>query len=64
MFSEFVFPDGSSPIWESVNWLQKKFMKWFNAERLKKILTFPVETVNLLNNGTEYVDKEWYDFTA
>ena len=39
-------------------------MKWFNAERLKKILTFPVETVNLLNNGTEYVDKEWYDFTA
>ena len=64
MFSEFMFPDGSAPKWESVNWLQKKFMKWFNAERLKKILTFPVETVNLLNDGNEYVDKEWYDFTA
>ena len=64
MFSEFMFPDGSAPKWESVNWLQKKFMKWFNAERLKKILTFPVETVNLLNDGKEYVDKEWYDFTA
>lgn len=64
MFSEFMFPDGSAPKWESVNWLQKKFMKWFNAERLKKILTFPVETVNLLNDGNEYVDKEWYDFAA
>ena len=64
MFSEFMFPDGSAPKWESVNWLQKKFMKWFNAERLKKILTFPVETVNLLNDGKEYVDKEWYDFAA
>lgn len=64
MFSEFMFPDGSAPKWESVNWLQKKFMKWFNAERVKKILTFPVETVNLLNDGKEYVDKEWYDFTA
>ena len=64
MFSGFMFPDGSAPKWESVNWLQKKFMKWFNAERLKKILTFPVETVNLLNDGKEYVDKEWYDFAA
>lgn len=39
-------------------------MRWFNAERLKKILTFPVETVNLLNDGTGCVDKEWEEFTA
>lgn len=64
MFSEFVFPDGSEMKWESVSWLQKRFMKWLNAERLKKILTFPVETLNLLDNGTEYVDKEWADFAA
>lgn len=64
IFHDFVFPDGTEPKWESVNWLQKKFMKWFNAERLKKPLTFPVETVNLLDNGTEYVDKEWFDFVA
>ena len=39
-------------------------MRWFNAERLKKILTFPVETVNLLNDGTGCADKEWEEFTA
>ena len=64
MFEEFVFPDGTVPCWETLNWLQKDFMIWFNQERLKKPLTFPVETVNLLDNGKEYVDTEWYDFTA
>lgn len=42
MFEEFYFPDGTQPIWESLSWLQKEFMKWFNAERLKTICTFPV----------------------
>lgn len=42
LFDGFVFPDGSSMQWESVSWLQRRFMKWFNAERLKNILTFPV----------------------
>lgn len=64
MFETFVFPDGTEPKWESVNWLQKKFMKWFNQERLRKILTFPVETVNLLNDGQDFIDKEWADFAA
>lgn len=67
MFEDFVFPDGSEPCWESVNWLQKDFMKWFNAERLKtatSFLSFPVETVNLLDDGKDYVDKEWKDFVA
>lgn len=50
--------------WESVSWLQKRFMKWFNAERLKTPLTFPVETLNLLNDKNGYVDKEWADFAA
>lgn len=64
LFDGFVFPDGTLMQWESVSWLQKTFMKWFNAERLKSILTFPVETVSLLNNGKEFVDKEWADFVA
>lgn len=64
IFEDFVFPDGTEPKWESTNWLQKKFMKWFNKERLKKILTFPVETVNLLNNGEDCDDTEWRDFAA
>lgn len=65
IFDNFVFPDGTEPKWESVSWLQKTYMKWFNAERLiTPDLTFPVETVNLLDDGSEYVDKEWADFTA
>ena len=64
IFDDFIFPDGTEPKWVSVSWLQKRFMKWFNKERLKTFLTFPVETMNLLNNGTEYVDKEWYNFVC
>lgn len=64
IFDNFVFPDGDLPQWESVSWLQKRFMKWFNAERLRKPLTFPVETVSLLHDGSDFVDKEWADFTA
>jgi ribonucleoside-triphosphate reductase len=64
LFGEFVFPDGSKPQWDSLNWLQKKFMSWFNEERTKCILTFPVETVALLTDGEDIRDKEWANFTA
>ena len=64
MFENFVFPDGTSMQWASVNWLQKRFMRWFNEERRRKLLTFPVETVNLLDDGHDYVDSEWKDFVA
>lgn len=64
IFHDFIFPDDTEPQWESVSWLQKRFMKWFNAERLKKPLTFPVETMNLLDDGSDYVDHEWADFAA
>ena len=64
MFDNFVFPDGTSPNWNTLCWLQKDFMKWFNQERTKTALTFPVETLNLLNNGEDYVDHEWADFQA
>ena len=64
MFENFVFPDGTAMQWASVNWLQKRFMCWFNEERRRKLLTFPVETVNLLDDGHDYVDSEWKDFVA
>jgi len=64
IFDGFVFPDGTLPQWDSVNWLQKRFMNWFNEERTIKPLTFPVETMNLLNDGKDYVDKEYKDFNA
>lgn len=64
VFGEFKFPDGSAPKWETLSWLQKKFMKWFNEERTKYILTFPVETMAMLTDGHDIVDKEYADFTA
>lgn len=64
LFGDFFFPDGSKPDWEGLNWLQKRFMKWFNQERTKTVLTFPVETVALLSKDGDVMDQEWGDFTA
>ena len=65
VFGDFRFPDGTAPKWETLSWLQKKFMKWFNNERTKYVLTFPVETMALLTDGkNDYIDKEYADFTA
>ena len=64
LFDNFYFPDGSQPDWDGLNWLQKRFMKWFNQERLKTMLTFPVETMALLTENDECKDKEYGEFTA
>lgn len=64
LFGEFIFPDGSKPDWNGLSWLQKRFMKWFNKERTKTVLTFPVETMALLTKAGDVIDKEWGDFTA
>ena len=64
VFGDFKFPDGTSPKWETLSWLQKKFMKWFNEERTKYTLTFPVETMACLTDGNDLVDEEYADFTA
>ena len=64
LFGDFMFPDGSKPDWNGLSWLQKRFMKWFNNERTKTVLTFPVETMALLTKDGDVIDKEWGDFTA
>ena len=64
LFADFCFPDGSKPEWERVSLLQKMFMKWFNAERKKTLLTFPVEGMALLTDGKDVIDKEYKEFTA
>ncbi|MCM1079282.1 MAG: anaerobic ribonucleoside-triphosphate reductase [Bacteroidales bacterium] len=64
LFDNFYFPDGSQPDWDGLSWLQKRFMKWFNNERTKTVLTFPVETMALLTENGEPRDKEWGDFAA
>ena len=64
LFGEFRFPDGSRPHWEPLSWLQKRFMNWFNQERTKCVLTFPVETMALLCKDGDVIDQEYADFTA
>ena len=39
-------------------------MQWFNAERLRCILTFPVESVTLLYKDGEFVDKDMFQFVC
>ena len=64
MFGDFYFPDGTQGKWESLCWLQKEFMQWFNAERLKCILTFPVESVTLLYKDGKFVDEDMFQFVC
>ena len=74
MFGDFMIPkdfdDNDEPIsyehakWDSVNWLQKDFMKWFNNERLKEVITFPVESFALIYKDGKFVDEENARFVA
>lgn len=48
MFGEFVFPDMSKPQWENIESLQAFFLEWFNNERKRAVLTFPVVTAAML----------------
>lgn len=59
MFGDFVFPDFSKPEWESVARLQNHFLKWFNRERTKAILTFPVVTAAMLTENGRCKDDEF-----
>jgi len=64
LFGTFVFPDWDTPSWESLNELQKMFMKWFNAEREKAVLTFPVVTVAMLTEEGKVKDDEFAEMIA
>lgn len=64
MFGDFKFTDFTSPNWSTVNELQKFFMKWFNKERTKAILTYPVITAACLTDGKEMVDKKFEEFIS
>ena len=64
MFDEFVFPDGSKPLWRRIDYLQRKFIHWFNDYRSRTLLTFPVETMALLTDGKDVIDKAYKDLTT
>lgn len=64
MYGDFYFPDGTKAKWESLSWLQKDFMHWFNQERLKCILTFPVVSLCLIYQDHKFLDEDLYQFAA
>lgn len=64
MFGDFFFPDFERPNWETTAKLQRFFMKWFNQERTKAILTFPVVTVAMLTENGKCKDSEFADQMA
>ena len=74
MFGNFMIPkefdesgnpiEYDSPRWDSVNWLQKDFIKWFNNERLREVITFPVESFALIYKDGKFVDEENAKFVA
>ena len=64
MFGNFLFPDGTKTSWDSVSALQRNFMQWFNEERLRCMLTFPVESFALVYKDGKFVDQDSADFVA
>ncbi|MDV7188152.1 anaerobic ribonucleoside-triphosphate reductase [Lutibacter sp. TH_r2] len=64
MFGDFVFPDMSKPSWEHLKKTQQFFMKWFNAEREKAVLTFPVVTAAMLVKDGKPVDNDFANMCA
>lgn len=39
-------------------------MQWFNRERLRCLLTFPVESVTLLYKDGKFVDEDMFNFVC
>jgi len=64
LFGEFVFPDFSQPDWQSIKQLQAFFLSWFNKEREKSILTFPVVTAAMLTTEESVKDQEFAQMCA
>ena len=64
LFGEFYYPDGTQPEWEAIDYLQRLFMNYLNNERLNAVIAMPVETMALLSDGNDIIDKEYKDFTA
>ena len=64
MFGNFVFPDFVKPQWQSVSALQQFFLSWFNKEREKTVLTFPVVTVAMLTENGKCKDSAFANHIA
>lgn len=63
MYGNFMYPDKSKAVWESIDWLQKEYLTWFNEERLKVIMAFPVASFALIYDGV-FKDKDAFEYVA
>lgn len=59
LFADFIFPDGTRPDFTSVMQLEEFFLSWFNQERTKAILTFPVVTAAMLTKENQPKDSSF-----
>ena len=64
LFKNFCYPDGTKPEWKAIDYLQRTFMNYLNNERLNAVIAMPVETMALLSDGNDIIDKEYKKFTA
>lgn len=64
LFGEFVFPDMTTPDFDSITKLQSFFMNWFNEERRKALLTFPVVTAAMVVDENGPIDEDFLDMCA
>ena len=64
IFGEFMFPDMTKPDFDSLMKLQKFYLEWFNDERTRSLLTFPVNTVAMLSDDEGVLDKDFEDFVS
>ena len=67
MYKDFAYPNDFSKVnFKSVENLQKAFLRWFNKERERKLLTFPVITcATLYDDKTKKIkDEDFLNFIA
>ena len=66
LYGDFVYPDDLSKVnIDSVSNLQKFFLTWFNKEREKSLLTFPVITCAMIyDKNKQVIDKAFKDFVC
>lgn len=65
LLGDLVFPDNFERCdWSSIKELQDYFLTWFNQEREKAVLTFPVVTAAMLIKDGQPVDQEFADMCA
>lgn len=64
LFENFIFPDGNSPNYLNIKRLQEYFLTWFNHERTKAVLTFPVVTCAMLIQDGKPRDSDFEQMCA